>query len=505
MNEIDLLDERTWRELELEALLARMPTPRSCSGKAFLRESLKGLPADSGAVRERAAIVAALSDDPALHGRLTRALERLGAPESGDFATFLSRLGPEGNPAPEPRGARADPGLPAAFFACLGAANFLSYGLFAVIGAQAAWIVLPLSAAAFVLHYRFKSRVMTDGPLYFQIAKLLGTAKRLSSGGPKGLRASALSRDAERLKELWPPLEALRRVAARFVSFEGGVGGDFLELAVEYAKIVGLIEVASYRKAQALARRHAAALREIDAIAGRLDAALSIAEYRAALDYSCQAEFEPGSGCIAAEGLYLPILLDPVPNSIKARMPGLVVTGTNMSGKSTFLRALGVATVMARSWGFAPARSFATDLFRPMSAIASSDDALGGKSRYLDEAKRILEILRATEGPGGPVLALVDEILSGTNSHERSQAAIAILRHAASLKALVVACTHDVSIAEALGDVYALAHFSDAVGEGGLEFDYILKEGIVKDRNAIRLLAWLGYPSEILVSLKEEA
>jgi DNA mismatch repair ATPase MutS len=102
------------------------------------------------------------------------------------------------------------------------------------------------------------------------------------------------------------------------------------------------------------------------------------------------------------------------------------------------------------------------------------------------------------EAEARPILALVDEILVGTNSEDRIQASIRILRRLGSGGSMAIAATHDLAIAEALKDDCGLYHFSERIGAGDLVFDYVIKPGVVDKRNAFAILRHLGFPGELL-------
>lgn len=201
-----------------------------------------------------------------------------------------------------------------------------------------------------------------------------------------------------------------------------------------------------------------------------------------------------------ADALVHPLLAEPVPNSLRMDRQGVVVTGSNMSGKSTFLRTLGVNQILAGTLCMAFARRMRGPAFFTITSITNRDNILASESHYLVEARRLLDILSAARGRH-PALVIIDEILSGTNSEERIAASISILRYLARLNCRVVAATHDRAIAADLEGVYNNVHFTHRVEEEGLQFDYVLHDGIVEAGNAIKLLRLLGYPSEVLEGL----
>lgn len=97
-------------------------------------------------------------------------------------------------------------------------------------------------------------------------------------------------------------------------------------------------------------------------------------------------------------------------------------------------------------------------------------------------------------------MLLIDELLAGTNSLERESASVAIFDYLSRRSTLTVAATHDVTIARTLQDLYSVHYFTDRATASGLSFDYVIRPGIVRTRNAIRLLSLIGYPQEVIDS-----
>jgi len=200
-----------------------------------------------------------------------------------------------------------------------------------------------------------------------------------------------------------------------------------------------------------------------------------------------------------AEGLAHPLLPDAAAVRNDLRLGGgaphvCLVSGSNMSGKSTLLRAAGVNTVLALAG--APVR--ATRLTLSPLAIGATlrvDDSLqDGYSRFYSEILRIRAIVEEARGPI-PVLFLLDEILHGTNSHDRRRGAEAIVRALVASGAIGLATTHDLALTEiagALGAQAANVHFDDRVVDRQIVFDYRLRPGVVQHSNALALMRAIG-------------
>lgn len=231
---------------------------------------------------------------------------------------------------------------------------------------------------------------------------------------------------------------------------------------------------------------------------GEIDACQSIASYRAGLDGYVEPEFVSNRAYLSVREIRHPLLENAVPNSIELKEQGVLITGSNMSGKTTFLRTIGVNAVLAQSIYTCLAAQYTGSFFRIAASLGKHDSLEEGKSLYYMEAERLLALVNATGDPALPSLCLIDEVLSGTNYIERIAAAEAILSYLAGRNALVIVATHDLDLAQKLKDNYRCYHFTDRVGREGLYFDYILKEGLATTRNAIKLLEHMGYPKEIV-------
>ncbi len=181
----------------------------------------------------------------------------------------------------------------------------------------------------------------------------------------------------------------------------------------------------------------------------------------------------------------------------------LLVTGSNMSGKSTLLRAAGLNAVLAQAGGPVCAGELRMPPMRVVTSMRVEDSVTGGVSFFMAGLHRLKEVVdaarssAASPGTDNPrTLYLLDEILRGTNSAERRIAARTVMRHLLETNAIGAVTTHDLSLADA-EDLVARAvamHFTESVGDGGdgLAFDYRLRAGIATSTNALKLLEMVG-------------
>jgi DNA mismatch repair ATPase MutS len=210
-------------------------------------------------------------------------------------------------------------------------------------------------------------------------------------------------------------------------------------------------------------------------------------------------EFVPEApGLFEAEALGHPLL--PAAKVIRndVRLGGelrvLVVSGSNMSGKSTLLRAVGLNTVLAQAG--APVRALGLRL-SPLAVGASLrtlDSLQDGRSRFYAEITRLREVTDLTNG-AIPALFLLDELLSGTNSHDRRIGAEGIVASLVNRGAIGLVTTHDLAlahIADTLAPRARNVHFEDHIEDGHITFDYKLREGVVERSNALELMRAVG-------------
>jgi hypothetical protein len=199
---------------------------------------------------------------------------------------------------------------------------------------------------------------------------------------------------------------------------------------------------------------------------------------------------------------------DRVTNDVHVGPPGtfLLVTGSNMSGKSTLLRALGVNVVLAQAGAPCCARTLRMPPLDVHTSIRVQDSLARGVSYFMAELERLKQVVDAAHriraADGSRLLFLLDEILHGTNTAERRIAARRVIRHLVDAGAIGAATTHDLELAaepllaDAAELVHFREHFEDDNGRSTLRFDYRLREGLATSTNALELMKLVGLPGE---------
>ena len=230
---------------------------------------------------------------------------------------------------------------------------------------------------------------------------------------------------------------------------------------------------------------------------GQIDSLISIASLRKSLNKYCIPTILPESKKLVTELVYHPLIPDCVKNSIHVNAKSILLTGSNMSGKTSFIRTIGINVITGLTINTCFAEQFSMPSMGVFSAIRISDDLMNDKSYYFEEVLTIKDMIDRS-GNGKPNLFLLDEIFKGTNTIERISAGKAVLSLLTKADNIVFVSTHDIELADLLKDEYELYHFSEKVDHKTVDFDYKLKDGKLKNRNAIRILQINGYPKSLI-------
>lgn len=309
------------------------------------------------------------------------------------------------------------------------------------------------------------------------------------------------------IPELEDDISALKKAASGLKGFSKGSyilmsqsrmnsGGNPAELILDYIRIATHIDLIKFNQMYKEISLHRDDLDTILTITGRIEVYISIACFRESFKGSfCIPEFE-GDRYDAKELIH-PLIQNAVANDISTK-EGILITGSNASGKSTFLKTCAINTVLAQSIHTVLGKEYKAPLFEVYSSMALNDNIFEGDSYYIVEIKSIKRILDAAAKSGNRVLCFVDEVLRGTNTIERIAASTEILKTFVNRNVTCFAATHDIELTSLLKDSLGIYHFEGDVTDNDVHFDYKIKSGPATNRNAIKLLGVLGYDEKIV-------
>lgn len=496
------LDEITWTDLSMDEIYKMLNKACSTPGEEYLYYLLRTPCITKGPLEQRQKLIALFLENEGLRYALLEALMASGKMKLGNFYGTLGKTAgfPSASPARH----------------IIQGAGFLAALLFAVAGAACGTSLLlclpPLAVFMFwnVSSYYKGKAGMED---YYQVAayvvRLLQGTKRLFAVRKKFGMESVRGELADIFQKLTSAYEALRgfQGKAKYVRSGRDMSGGPADILLDYLRLFTHIDLIQFHSMMQLLKTNREAVEVLYRQTGYLDAMLCAASFTACFPKHSAPVFTGGFGgedFFSIENMYHPCMKHPVKNSIKTSK-GVLLTGSNASGKSTFLKTLAVNVILAQTINMTLSDHYQACFFRPMTSMALKDDLDAGKSYFMVEIQSLLRIINQAEGELS-VLGIVDEVLRGTNTTERIASGTQILRYLSKKNIFCLAATHDVELSKLLGDTYENYHFSESVDvSGGLFFDYRLKKGAVSSRNAIRLLCAQGFPEEITKAALKQA
>lgn len=370
--------------------------------------------------------------------------------------------------------------------ALLAAASIISV---AFLGIKAVpTFIMPVFFINLFIHYSTDQKINVDISSIKYLSKIIRVSKKMS----KELKENGFGEYADIFEKIY--------LKCKDIDKKGGAlstGGGTIDPIREYIDVFFLAKVRNFYRAVGSIEKNKEDLKELYIKIGEIDALLSIASFRSGIDNYVEPEFIDDGAYININDAVNPLIENAVPNSISVNGDGIIITGANMSGKSTYLRTVGVNILLAQTICTCLSKAYKGSIFRIMTSISSADNIIGGKSYYLAEAEALLKIINAS-GESTPVFCMIDEIFRGTNSVERIAASAEILRYLVKHNAVVIVATHDLELVDLVGNEYKYYYFTENISETELKFDYKIREGVSKNKNAVKIMKYLGYPDEII-------
>jgi hypothetical protein len=484
----DLVDERTWTDLEMDRLFARMNRTMALPGSQFLYRQCRSSRSDRKEHDHLYDLITSFENDRRLRERLQMALlplRKLDADLSALFAGTWEK---------PPRFARWMPLYPWLFIGMVLATAFLHPMLW--------FLVAAMMVISWIMRLFLFDRISSKIPDCIQLVRLLNLSNQLAKWDHPAIHKELQKCRAHR---------KVANITAKklfWLTIDASDYDELSSLVIRYIQSFLMTDIIAYFRLISFAGRYAAVWQELfDTVAG-LDSALALAAFRESYPIMTRVEWL-NKPMIEAEGLYHPLIAQAVPNDLTLEHRSLLITGSNMSGKTTFIKTIGVNLILAKAVGLACAVRFCAAPFTILSAISTAESLDGAKSYYYREIERILALINQ-DSTKGPYLFLIDELFRGTNTAERLAAGIAVLENL-SKKGMVMLTTHDVELESRLREDFVMVHFREEIKAGVHSFDYRIHQGPCRSRNAIRLLELIGYPPQLvqrainLLGIKDDA
>ena len=359
------------------------------------------------------------------------------------------------------------------------------------------WLIIASVAFSIITYYKYKAKIENYFKCINVIVKMASASEDICESN-----ISFLEPECNRLKEI---LKSFSKVTKGSWMIESGnVDGSIGEVVLDYLRMITHMDIVKFNKmTKLITAKSEDAYNLVDTL-GFIETSIAVASFRESLPFYCKPEFVENTNNLSVKEVYHPLIDNPVCNSITTK-GNVLLTGSNASGKSTFLKTIAINSILAQTIGTSLSKEYIAPVYRIYSSMALRDDLANSDSYYIVEIKSLKRILDAVGKKGRTVLCFIDEVLRGTNTVERIAASSEILKNLNTGRALCFAATHDIELTTILKDCYSNYHFQEEVTEDEVKFDYKLYAGPATTRNAIKLLNVIGYDKNIIKGAEQRA
>ncbi|EAQ97957.1 MutS-related protein [Congregibacter litoralis] len=467
------VDDRTWIDLDFDELFQEADITWTNIGRQFLYCRFRVLRAQED-LSETSTFTGQLQSDAVVRRSLASHLHDFGSTSANDSTKLIFR---------EFKHVKIPKTLALIWIvACLTILQFaLTFG-----GVFWGLLALQILANFFVSQW-FEGKIDGLSHGYYELHRIAATALKIATDRSLGKVESV--RQGEKLVQ---PLRQVRRVTW-LTSFSQSSEKLLLGNAMYLVNLVTSIEFVLHPFLSSTLLQRLDTLKESYIFIGNMDSAIAIARYK--LNFAVRSTPQVSEGDIFQfDELYHPLVDDPIRNTISLTNTSALITGSNMAGKTTLIKAVGINAIFAQTLHFCCAKRSKLPALDVLSSIKTSDSISLGKSYYFAELERILEFLN--KDPDSNMLLLVDEIFRGTNTLERIAGSAAVLEELGSHHRVLVT-SHDTELETFLSKNYEFYHFSET---GNIEapFDYVLRPGVCRTKNALKLMERVGYPAQVV-------
>lgn len=469
-----IVDDKTWDDLNLDSVFSLIDRNTSGVGQQYLYSLLHKYEGDDCELKRRQKLIHNLKANSDLREKIQLKLLNLNG-VSSYFIAYLVLT----KELPQFKFYKIFYLLSLASLVSL---LLISYnGIFLIIS-------LGILLTNLIINKVFSSKIYEYFAGFSGLNNLLSTSISISE-----IKTNLKIEELELLKSKSVLLKSLKSKLGYLVIDKQYLGELALAM-IEYLNMFMLFDIIAYYRSVNVLMKHQNEIHEIFKAIGSIDASISVASYLEEIKNYCEPEFSIDDK-ISFEELYHPLLKSPVSNSLKDIKQSVLITGSNMSGKTTFIKTLGVNVVLSRTLNFCLAKSFIIPNLVVKTSIRRNEELEEGKSYFFVEIEAIKDFIDLSNTTQKHIF-LIDEIFRGTNTIERLASSTAVLKFIGENNFAFVT-THDIELQEMLQNSFLMYHFSEQIKDEEFYFDYKIKSGACSSGNAIKLLELMNYPKSI--------
>ena len=478
------IDDITWNDLDMDEIFFLMNHTQSSIGEEYLYSLLRKPCFDKAELEERNRIMNFFGEQESSRLQVQMKLYPIGKISKISVYEYISRLGE----------LKAKSNL--SHYLML-AGLILSVILIFIYPPAGGVLTVLFLANNIFQYYREKATMEAYLTVFSYICRLLDGAKEIYR-----LNLPELKNYTAQLEEDCHLFRKFQRGSVWVTPKQNS--GSFEDILLDYARMLFHIDLILFHAKLNFFKMHRTVLIRIYETIGFLDSMTAAASFREMLPCYCVPELELNKKpFIKVTDLYHPLIANPVPNSISGNQ-SVLITGSNASGKSTFIKTLALNAILAQTIDTSISSRYQASFYKIYSSMALRDNIFSRESYYMVEIKSLKRILDHFDEEI-PSLCFIDEVLRGTNTLERIAASSRILSYMAKKNALIFAATHDIELTHILDQEYDNYHFQERIEKDEVLFDYQLYQGKAVSKNAIRLLDILNFPKDIIIEADKAA
>ncbi len=487
------VDDITWNDLSMDNIFKLINNTKSAAGEEYLYKLLRTINHDNDSLKEFGKLSEFLKDNPDIARELEVKFALMGRTKSISFYDFIHRLGD------------LDKRTNIKHYFSI-ALTFVAIGSFFINPSIAIFIAIAIVGYNMFSYYKEKGEVEVYFVCINYLVGLMNNSKDLRKYLKSDKCTDIFGEYAKSIDENCSKLSYLNRGV--FLISGNSVNDSLADIVLEYIRMIFHVDLIKFNS---IVRNTIDKIEYIDALyetMGRIEAAIAVASFKTMLqnEYNCLCEpvITNNEEMVEFKDMYHPLIKDAVKNSMN-KENAVLLTGSNASGKSTFLKTVAINGIFAQTINLTTAKSFNVSRCNIYSSMALRDDLESNESYYIVEIKSLKRILDAVEKDNTRVMCFIDEVLRGTNTVERIAASSEILKEIAKKNTISFAATHDIELTKILSGEYNNYHFEEEVKNDDVLFNYLLKTGPATTRNAIKLLKIIGYSDDIIEGATNKA
>ena len=479
----DIIDDITWNDLDMNLIYSKMNYCKSSAGDEYLYYTLRSPQTADYDWSDIENKINHLKEDSAYRTKLSVCLHDIGRSKNYSIYNYIDKL--------------EEAKRTSAFMTLAGVLMYIPaivvcfFNL--IIGISLVFVLAIYNIATYFKQKSIIEPYIVCFEYVFRILKNCDSITQVIKAG-----SDILNEEMTDLVSVSDDFRSFKRFSSFVI---GDLGNSPVGVILDYIKMLTHFDLIKFNTMLDQVKLHSNDIDKIITIIGKIDCYISIGEYRTSLSqYSIPKLNDSFTGIKINDG-YHPLLDNPVSNSIYTDKC-VLLTGSNASGKSTFLKMVAVNALLSQTIHTSCSKEYEAPYFSIYSSLSLKDSIITGESYYMVEIKTLKRIMDASDNKKH-VLGFVDEVLRGTNTTERIAASSAILRNLSDKGVLVFAATHDLELTSILDDIYDNYHFEEEMKHDDVTFPYKLSAGKATSRNAIKLLDILGYDKNIIKKANE--